>query len=46
MVRNGHARSQQMTTVAGAVQVSAPRVNDRGINEHTGLGRATWRRAP
>ena len=29
MVRNGHARSRQVTTVAGAVEVQAPRVNDK-----------------
>lgn len=29
MVRSGHAWPRQVTTVAGAVEVRAPRVNDR-----------------
>jgi transposase-like protein len=29
VVRNGHARPRQVTTVAGAVEVRAPRVDDR-----------------
>jgi transposase-like protein len=36
VVRNGHARPRQVTTVAGAVEVTAPRVNDRRVNEATG----------
>jgi putative transposase len=36
VVRNGHARPRQVTTVAGAVEVSAPRVNDRRVDEHIG----------
>jgi hypothetical protein len=30
VVRNGHARPRQVTTVAGAIEVHAPRVDDRG----------------
>ncbi len=33
MVRNGHARPRQLLTSAGAVEVEAPRVNDKGIDE-------------
>src|SRR5262245_62507925 len=29
VVRNGHARQREVMTAAGAVQVQAPRVNDR-----------------
>jgi len=36
VVRNGHARPRQVTTVAGAVEVTAPRVDDRRVDEHTG----------
>jgi putative transposase len=36
VVRNGHARPRQVTTVAGAVEVTAPRVDDRRAGEHTG----------
>ena len=36
VVRNGHARPRQVTTVAGAVEVSAPRVDDRRIDAATG----------
>ena len=36
VVRNGHARSRQVTTVAGAVEVTAPRVDDRRVDEATG----------
>jgi putative transposase len=36
VVRNGHARPRQVTTAAGAVEVTAPRVNDRRVNEATG----------
>jgi transposase-like protein len=36
VVRNGHARPRQVTTVAGAVEVAAPRVNDRRVDERTG----------
>ena len=32
VVRNGHARQREVTTVAGAVAVRAPRVNDRRID--------------
>jgi putative transposase len=36
VVRNGYARPRQVTTVAGAVEVTAPRVDDRRVDEHTG----------
>ena len=36
VVRNGHAREREVVTVAGAVAVSAPRVNDRRVDEETG----------
>jgi len=36
VVRNGHARPRQVTTAAGAVEVRAPRVDDRRADEHTG----------
>jgi putative transposase len=36
VVRNGHARQREVTTVAGAVAVRAPRVNDRRIDPVTG----------
>jgi putative transposase len=36
VVRNGHARQRQVTTVAGAVAVRAPRVDDRRVDPATG----------
>jgi transposase-like protein len=36
VVRNGHARPRQVTTVAGAIGVTAPRVNDKGTDPVTG----------
>jgi hypothetical protein len=36
VIRNGHARERQITTAAGAVAVTAPRVNDRRVDEATG----------
>jgi putative transposase len=36
VVRNGHARRRQVVTAAGAVQVSAPRVNDKRTDPATG----------
>jgi putative transposase len=44
VVRNGHARPRQVTTVAGAVEVAAPRVDDRRVDEVTGE-RARFRSA-
>ena len=35
-VRNGHARLRTITTAAGAVEVKAPRVNDRRVDAETG----------
>ncbi|MYT68357.1 MULTISPECIES: IS256 family transposase [unclassified Streptomyces] len=36
VVRNGRHRVRQVTTAAGAVEVSAPRVNDKRVDERTG----------
>jgi len=36
VVRNGHARPRQVTTSAGAVEVAAPRVNDKRTDPATG----------
>ncbi|WP_018639424.1 IS256 family transposase [Parafrankia elaeagni] len=36
VVRNGHAQPRQVMTAAGAVEVTAPRVNDRRIDPDTG----------
>jgi putative transposase len=44
VVRNGHARPRQVTTVAGAIEVQAPRVDDRRVDEATGE-RARFRSA-
>jgi putative transposase len=42
VVRNGHARGREVTTVAGAIPVRAPRVDDRRTDPATG-GRARFR---
>ena len=36
VTRNGHARERKVQTVAGAVAIRAPRVNDRRVDETTG----------
>ena len=36
VVRNGHHRPGIVVTAAGAVEVTAPRVNDRRVDEATG----------
>jgi transposase-like protein len=36
VVRNGHAEPRQVMTAAGAIEVHAPRVNDKRIDEETG----------
>jgi transposase-like protein len=36
VVRNGHARPREVTTAAGAVEVRAPRVNDKRTDAATG----------
>jgi putative transposase len=36
VVRNGHAQPRQIVTGAGPVEVAAPRVNDRRVDETTG----------
>jgi putative transposase len=35
-VRNGHARAREVVTVAGSVEVRAPRVNDKRVDPDTG----------
>ena len=39
MVRNGSHRSREVLTSAGAVEVTAPRVNDRRVDPDTGARR-------
>jgi transposase-like protein len=36
VVRNGHARPRQVLTSSGAVEVVAPRVNDKRVDEQSG----------
>jgi transposase-like protein len=36
VVRNGHARPRTITTAAGAVEIRAPRVNDRRVDPDSG----------
>lgn len=36
VVRNGHAQPREVMTASGAVQVAAPRVNDKRVDEATG----------
>jgi putative transposase len=36
VVRNGHARQREILTAAGAIQVQAPRVDDRRVDPVTG----------
>lgn len=36
VVRNGYHQPRQVTTAAGAVEVKAPRVNDKRVDEATG----------
>src|SRR5947209_18036186 len=38
VVRNGHAKWRQVTTVAGAIEGHAPRVDDRRVDQATGRG--------
>ena len=35
VVRNGHAEPRTITTVAGAVEIQAPRINDRRVDPET-----------
>src|SRR5207249_334623 len=42
VVRNGHARARQVTTVAGSIPVRAPRVDDRRVDPANG-GRVRFR---
>jgi putative transposase len=39
VVRNGHARPRQVLTSSGAIGVTAPRVNDKRVDEVTGARR-------
>ena len=39
VVRNGHAQPRKVTTAAGAIEIEAPRVNDKGVDEATGKRR-------
>jgi len=39
VVRNGHAKARSITTAAGAIEIEAPRVNDKGVNDTTGQRR-------
>lgn len=39
VVRNGHARAREVTTVAGALEVRVPRVNDKRVDPETGQRR-------
>jgi hypothetical protein len=36
VTRNGHARSRKVQTVAGAVEIEEPSVNDRRVDQATG----------
>jgi putative transposase len=36
VVRNGHAEPRTITTAAGRIEVTAPRVNDKRVDEDTG----------
>ncbi|MFJ9483116.1 IS256 family transposase [Streptomyces mirabilis] len=36
VVRNGHHQPRKVTTAAGVIEVKAPRINDKRINEATG----------
>ncbi len=36
VVRNGYARSREVVCGAGAIEVGAPRVNDKRVDETTG----------
>lgn len=37
VVRNGHAEPRTITTGAGPIEITAPRINDRRVDEATGL---------
>jgi hypothetical protein len=36
VVRNGHAEPRTITTAAGRIEVTAPRVNDKRVDDETG----------
>jgi len=39
VTRNGHAQARTITTAAGGIEIEAPRVNDRGVDDETGRRR-------
>lgn len=39
VARNGHAQARRVTTAAGAIEIEAPRVNDKRVDEATGQRR-------
>ena len=43
VTRNGHAEPRTVTTVAGGIEIEAPRVNDRRVDEATGNGSGSRR---
>ncbi|GGR27698.1 hypothetical protein GCM10010251_49620 [Streptomyces aurantiogriseus] len=42
VVRNGHHRPRTVVTAAGPVEVKAPRVNDKRVDEATGERKRFW----
>ena len=36
VTRNGHAEARSITTAAGGIEIEAPRVNDKRVDEATG----------
>lgn len=36
VTRNGHAEARTVTTAAGGIDIEAPRVNDRRVDDETG----------
>jgi hypothetical protein len=36
VTRNGHAEARTVTTAAGGIEIEAPRVNDRRVDDETG----------
>ncbi len=39
VTRNGHAQARTITIAAGGIEIEAPRVNDRGVDNETGQRR-------
>ncbi len=46
VTRNGHAEPRHVTTVAGAIEVRAPRVNDRRVDPESGESAADFGNSP